>query len=379
MSKRSLLLVLAGILLLGTAVAFGAAGGAFIGYRLGAAANNNTAAALPTPSATEPAPPTEQFIDSTDINTTVTQIVQQVAPAVVTVVGTVQYQTGFWGQTATGEVSGSGVFISDAGLLLTNNHVVERAANLKIILTDGSERPVTLVGTDRYSDLAVLKAEGAVPAWAAIGNSSLLDPGETVIAIGSPLGEFTNSVTVGVVSATGRSIDSGNGYRVEDLIQTDAAINEGNSGGPLVNLAGEIVGLNTMVVRQSDSGTVTEGLGFAVASNTIKAVSDQIIEKGSFARPTLGIAWHDITEYIAYRYRLPVAYGVIITELDPNGAGAKAGLQPGDIITSINGTSMADGQLFLNLLYQYNPGDQVTIGIIRDRAEQQVTVTLDES
>ena len=177
-----------------------------------------------------------------------------------------------------------------------------------------SKKP-TIVGTDLYSDIAVLKTDGKVPAVARLGNSDVLKPGESVIAIGSPLGNFKNTVTVGVVSATGRSIDTGNGYQIEDLIQTDAAINHGNSGGPLVNLAGEVIGINTLIVRNTGSGDVAEGLGFAIPVNTAQAVAQQIIQKGYFARPYMGISFQPINPDIAARYNLPAQWGVYITKV----------------------------------------------------------------
>lgn len=231
------------------------------------------------------------FVSNTDVETTITKVAQQVGPAVVTVVGKAQIQMAPFGLTSTAEVSGSGVFISEGGYILTNNHVVEDTTELWVVLADGTRQEATLVGADMYADLAVLKVEGPAPAVATLGNSDALDPGETVIAIGSPLGDFKNSVTVGVVSATGRSIDTGLGYEIENLIQTDAAINQGNSGGPLVNLAGEVIGINSLVVRSSDSGSVAEGLGFAIPSNTVSAVAGQIIKTGRFSRPYLGILW----------------------------------------------------------------------------------------
>jgi 2-alkenal reductase len=157
-------------------------------------------------------------INATNIETTITQSVERVGPAVVTVVGTVPGQVSFFGDTGDQMVSGSGVFISQQGYVLTNNHVVEGTKDVNVILADGTQEKATVVGTDRYSDIAVLKVDGKVPAVATLGNSDVLKPGETVIAIGSPLGNFKNTVTVGVVSATGRSIDTGRGYQVEDLI-----------------------------------------------------------------------------------------------------------------------------------------------------------------
>ncbi|HET6845406.1 MAG TPA: trypsin-like peptidase domain-containing protein, partial [Anaerolineales bacterium] len=279
-------------------------------------------------------------LNMTDVETTITQAVKTVGPAVVTVVGTVPGQQTFFGRTSDSEVSGSGFFISDQGYVVTNNHVVEGSQSLHIILSDGSDQAVTVVGTDKYNDIAVLKSAGAVPAVAALGNSDVLQPGESVIAIGSPLGDFKNSVTVGVVSATGRSIDTGQGFQVEGLVQTDAAINQGNSGGPLVNLAGQVIGVNTLIVRGNGSGAVAEGLGFAIPIDTAQAVAAQIIAKGYFAHPFLGIAYQPITPAIASAYNLAVQWGVYISRVQPGSPASDAGLQRGDIITSVGGTAL---------------------------------------
>lgn len=318
-------------------------------------------------------------IDATDIQTTITQAVQSIGSAVVTVVGTIPGQRTFFGMTSDQTVSGSGVFISEKGYVLTNNHVVEDAQQLYVILADGSEQDATLVGTDIYADLAVLKVDGDIPAVANLGNSDVLNPGETVIAIGSPLGDFKNSVTVGVISATGRSIDTGLGYLIEDLIQTDAAINSGNSGGPLVNLNGEVIGINTLVVRNSGSGTVAEGLGFAIPANTARAVAKQIIEKGYFSRPYLGISWQTITPRIAYRYRLPVEWGIYVTDVSANSPASKAGLQEGDIITQFGDTTLDESHSYINTLFSYQPGDEVTLVLVREGTTLEVLITLEES
>ncbi|HEY3475211.1 MAG TPA: trypsin-like peptidase domain-containing protein, partial [Anaerolineales bacterium] len=271
-------------------------------------------------------------LSTTDIQTSITQSVEKVAPAVVTVVGTIPGQLTIFGPTGDQTISGTGFFITENGYIITNNHVVEGAQEVAIILSDGTEQQATIVGTDIYSDIAVLKTDGNVPAVARLGNSDVLKPGESVIAIGSPLGNFKNTVTVGVVSATGRSIDTGNGYQIEDLIQTDAAINQGNSGGPLVNLAVEVIGVNTLVVRSTGSGAIAEGLGFAVPVNTAQAVAEQIIEKGYFARPYLGISFQPIDPAIAARYDLPAEWGVYITRVAENSPASLAGVQEGDII-----------------------------------------------
>ena len=321
----------------------------------------------------------ELVVSTTEVVTAVTQAVENTGPAVVTVVGTIPGQQTRFGMTAESTVSGSGVFISADGYILTNNHVIEDVQAIMIILADGSEQAATLVGTDLYSDLAVLQVSGEVPAAAIMGNSDALNQGETVIAIGSPLGEFMNTVTVGVVSATGRSIDTGYGYQIQDLIQTDAAINSGNSGGPLVNLAGEVIGINTLVVRDSSSGTVAEGLGFAIPINTARAVAEQIIEKGYFSRPYLGISWQSITPRIAAVYRLPAEYGVYITQVAEDSPASQAGLQPGDIITGVGETTLDATHAYVNTLFQYSAGDTVTLTVIRDNQPLQVEVTLGEA
>jgi 2-alkenal reductase len=230
-----------------------------------------------------------------------------------------------------------------------------------------------------YADLAVLKADGAVPAVATLGNSDALNPGETVIAIGSPLGDLKNTVTVGVVSATGRSIDTGMGYQIEGLIQTDAAINQGNSGGPLVNLAGEVIGINTLVVRSSGTGAVAEGLGFALPVNTAKAVAAQIIQKGYFSRPYIGTRWQTINPSIAMRYNLPVSWGAYVTDVVANSPASQAGLRQGDIITKIGDVSIDETHSFIDALFQYKPGDKVTVEVARGNQTIQVDITLGET
>jgi serine protease Do len=343
----------------------------------------NNQASISTVSQTTAIPASSQsstlVVNTTDVETTVTKAVQKVGPVVVTVVGTIPGQTTFFGQSGDQTVSGSGVFISDKGYILTNNHVVDGVKDVTIVLSDGSEEKATIVGTDQYSDIAVLKTDGKVPAVAQLGNSDVLNPGESVIAIGSPLGDFKNTVTVGVVSATGRSIDTGNGYQIENLIQTDAAINQGNSGGPLVDLAGEVIGINTLIVRNSGSGTVAEGLGFAIPVNTAQAVAEQIIAKGYFSRPYLGISYQPITPDIASMYNLPTQWGVYVTRVAGNGPASAAGIQRGDIITGIGDTTLDETHAYVNTLFNYKPGDQITIELMRDGKTMQVQATLAES
>jgi len=382
--KQIAYLVLVIIIAAGSAL-FGAAGGALAVYQLGrlrqvsAQQSTKTTVSIPKETVTQNSPTESILVSNKDVETTITQVVQQVGPAVVTVVGTTQAQMTPFGFTSEGEVSGSGVFISQEGYILTNNHVVENTSQLSIILADGTRQEAQLVGTDIYADLAVLKAQGPAPAVATLGNSDALDPGETVIAIGSPLGDFKNSVTVGVVSATGRSIDTGEGYLIEGLIQTDAAINQGNSGGPLVSLAGEVIGINTLVVRSSNSGAVAEGLGFAIPSNTIQAVAGQIIQTGHFSRPYLGIKYQSISPYLASRYRLPVEYGVYVTGVESKSPADQADIKTDDIIYKIGDVVLDETHTYINTLFQYEPGETVTIGLIRDGKRMEAQVVLGAS
>jgi serine protease Do len=356
----------------------GAAGG---GYAVYQALHEDTNPAAVTASIDQPVSQAASSltVETTDIETSIVNAVQSVGPAVVTVTGTIPGQMTFFGQSASETVSGSGIFISSDGYILTNNHVIEEAQDIQVILAGGEQYPATLVGTDQYSDIAILKTEGEVPAVATLGNSDILSPGESVIAIGSPLGEFVNTVTVGVVSATGRSIDTGNGYQIENLIQTDAAINQGNSGGPLVNLAGQVIGINTLIVRGSGSGTTAEGLGFAIPINTAQAVASQLIQYGHLARPYIGITYQSITPEIAMAYHLPVQWGAYITRVADASPASAAGLAVGDIITAVNGTTIDENNSYLNILYAHQPGETVTLDLARNGQTLQIQVTLGES
>jgi 2-alkenal reductase len=322
------------------------------------------------------ATPQSLEIDNTIVETTVTNVVDQVEPAVVTVVGTISGTSTFFGTTPDQEVSGSGVIISKDGYIITNNHVVDGTKSLSVIFNDGTERKAELINRDIFADLAIVKIEGDVPGIAKLGNSDLLKPGETVIAIGSPLGTFRNSVTVGVISATGRSLDSGNGYTMEDLIQTDAAINSGNSGGPLVNLAGEVIGINTLVIRGTNTSASAEALGFAIPSKTAQMIGNQIIQNGFFARPYLGANYQNITPRLASWYNLPVKWGAYITEVSRNSPAGTAGLKVGDIIVRIGDTELNETNSYVNALFKYEPGQTIMISYIRDNTTRQVEITL---
>jgi serine protease Do len=317
-------------------------------------------------------------VDAVEVQSAVTQAVEKVGPAVVTVVATLPDTMSVWGRVSGGTSSGSGIIISENGEILTNNHVVEGGESFSITLANGEELPAKLLGSDAYTDLAVLRVNGEMPAVAELGSSDFLSPGETVIAIGSPLGDFKNTVTAGVISALGRSLDTGNGYLMEGLIQTDAAINVGNSGGPLVNLSGRVIGINTLIVRNSGSGSVAEGLGFSIPSSTARIVAAQLIENGQISRPYLGINGQPIDPQISRRYNLPVDYGLYIFSVVANSPAASVGLQEGDIITQFDSTPIDKDHPYLNVLYNFQAGDQVNLSVARGNQTIQVQVTLKE-
>jgi len=387
MTKNRILYLGLVILLAGVAALSGAAAGGAVVYQVmnrvetarlaSAAPVTESLPASSTSTSKSQSQGTTLMVDTTQIDTTITQAVKKVGPSVVTVSGTIAGQMTFRGMSSSSTVSGSGVFISSQGYILTNNHVIaDTQGDLTIVLSDGTQETAKIVGADQYSDIAVLKTSGKVPAVATLGNSDVLNPGETVIAIGSPLGDFKNTVTVGVVSATGRSIDSGNGYSIDNLIQTDAAINQGNSGGPLVDLAGNVVAINTLIVRNSGTGTVAEGLGFAIPINTASTVAQQLIQFGSIAHPYLGVSFQAVSPDIANAYNLPVQWGAYVTDVAANSPARQAGMQQGDIITSLGGVALDGTHDYINVLYNYKPGNQVTLVYNRNGKAIQVQVTL---
>jgi serine protease Do len=337
--------------------------------------------AAPATQPTADADPLNIEVNTVDIETAITKTVEQIGPSVVTVVSNMPAQSSPFGFTSGGVASGSGVIIDSAkGYILTNFHVVDGADSIQIVLANGTQMPASLVGDDQFSDIAVLKVDGTLPAAAELGNSDALKPGETVIAIGSPLGDFKNTVTVGVVSATGRTLDTGSGYLMEGLIQTDAAINHGNSGGPLVNLAGQVIGINTAILRSTGggSGDVVEGLGFAIPSNTAGVIANQIVQNGHVARPYLGIRWQAITPQDARMYRLPVQWGIYVSNVLAGSPALSAGVQVGDIITHIDGVQLDDQHPYSNVLFTHAPGDTVTLTINRNGKTIQLPVKLAE-
>jgi 2-alkenal reductase len=307
------------------------------------------------------------------------EVVKKVEPAVVTVVNLRMPQRDFWGDLTQPRSLGSGVVIDPQGYVVTNNHVVEGNESLSVIMASGDKRDAELVGTDAFSDLAVLYLEGDDLPAAELGDSSQLQPGERVIAIGSALGDFRNTVTSGVISGLERSIAVDEGFALEGLIQTDTAINHGNSGGPLVNLQGQVIGINTLIIRgDSYSRDVAEGLGFAIPSNTVRLVVEQLIAKGRVSRPFLGISHQEVTPRLAAYYNLTVNHGILVLQVAPATPASQVGLEVGDVIVAIGGDPIDPENPFLNVLMRHQVGETVTLSVNRFGRELALEVTLGE-
>jgi 2-alkenal reductase len=296
--------------------------------------------------------------------------VRQVKPAVVTVVNQMSPRRGLFGGTVSPTASGSGIIIDSKGYIVTNNHVVTGAQSLLVIMSDGSKLDAKLIGADSIADLAVIKVDGTMPAVAPLGDSSALQPGQTAIAIGSPLGDFRGTVTMGVISALNRQVG-----QMQGLIQTDAAINNGNSGGPLINSLGQVIGINTLVVRSTNDGNVAEGLGFAIPSNLVREITSQLIAKGKVDRAYLGITYQPVDPLSTSGLNFNATYGVVVTQVDPGTPAAKAGVQAGDVILAFDSQKL-DQDALTALLLKRKAGDTVTLTILRDNKQIELKVTL---
>ncbi len=302
---------------------------------------------------------------------TVVEIARKVGPAVVGINTKVQQQTIF-GMPTTTTGSGSGIILSADGYIVTNNHVIEGASEITILLSDGTELPAKLIGSDARTDLAVLKMEGNNFPYATLGNSSELQVGELAVAIGNPLGnELAGSVTGGYISALNRSIT------VDDqkfnLIQTDAAINPGNSGGALVNNYGEVIGINS--VKMSASGV--EGIGFAIPIDEAKPIIEDLKNDGYVkGRPVIGIAGRNVTRQDSEYYGIPV--GIYVLELTPYSAAEKAGIKTGDVITEVDGVKVETIDELNAEKEKHKAGDSVTLTVLRGSDTLKIKLTLQE-
>ena len=280
-------------------------------------------------------------------------------------------------QTRSGSSTGTGVVLSQQGYLVTNAHVVEGAQSVTVQLTDNRSFQASLVGSDEISDLAVLHipAEDLIPA--VFGDSSALRVGDTVTAIGDPLGvEFRGSFTDGIISAINRDVAVDG--RTMNLIQTNAALNSGNSGGPLINCYGQVIGINTMKIGVFANTSGVEGLGFAIPSATVKDIVDQIINQGYVSgRPTLGISGDALSSFYQYYYRMPP--GLYITKVDSGSYAAYYGIEEGDLLLSIDDHRITDMESLNTVLYNHQVGDIVTAVIYRGGQQYSVELTLTEN
>ena len=299
-------------------------------------------------------------------------VAKEMLPAVVTVVN----------RLASGQQqsSGSGFVVDARGYVVTNNHVVENVrgggagASFDVIFSDNKTQKATLVGRDPDTDIAVLQ----IPAVAglkvaALANSDNVPVGATVIAIGSPLGEYQNTVTSGVVSGKGRRVQESQNVFLDDLIQTDAAINPGNSGGPLIWAATrQVVGMNTLIADPNQA----VGLGFAISANTIRTVADELIKNGKIERGFIGIQYSPLSPRNAVALGLPAAAGIQISAVVPGSPAAQAGLRVGDVVTKLNDQQIDQEHPLQSLMVKFRPNDKVRLAIIRDTVAQTVEVTL---
>ncbi|HEY1064294.1 MAG TPA: trypsin-like peptidase domain-containing protein [Candidatus Saccharimonadales bacterium] len=294
------------------------------------------------------------------------------------------------GEVPTQQAAGTGVIISKDGLVLTNRHVVPSGTTkVSITLSDGTElEDVEVLGRTNDNDsldIAVLKitdAKGHKLPAATLGDSSKVAVGDEVVAIGNALGQFQNTVTSGIISGFGRSIvagseDTADTENLENLFQTDAAINQGNSGGPLVNLNGQVIGINTAVASDS------QNIGFAIPINDVKGIIERVVATGKLERPYLGVRYVSLTADLAKEYELKVDSGAYIAPAPEgtetvlsDGPAAKAGLKTGDIITKVNGEVVNKDRSLTSLLSKYQPGDRVKLTVVHDNDTRSVTVTL---
>lgn len=272
---------------------------------------------------------------------------------------------------------GSGVIVSADGTIMTNNHVVEGAEKITVQTNNDKTFEAKVVGADKPSDLAVIKIEAQNMPYLTLGNSDSVRVGDIVLAIGNPLG-IGQTVTAGIISAKGRRTGLSDGSSFEDFLQTDAPINRGNSGGALVNLAGELIGINSQILSPGGANGGNIGIGFSIPSNMARTVMEQLLKDGKVHRGQLGIRIQNITDDTAKALELKDTQGVLVSEVIKGGAAEKAGLKRGDIITAVNGEKVEDSNVLRNKIAGTAPGTQVKLTVVRDGREQEITATLEE-
>ncbi len=269
---------------------------------------------------------------------------------------------------------GSGVLFTPDGLILTNSHVVDKSGTLTVVMTDGRSAQADLIGQDADTDLAVIRIDGSALPWATLGDSRAVRVGQIAIAIGNPYG-FHHSVTAGVVSALGRSLRARSGRLMDDIIQTDAALNPGNSGGPLVTTRGEVVGVNTATILPA------QGLCFAIASNTARFVASRLLRDGRIRRSYIGLGGQTvpIPRAVARENQLAVTSGVFIVSVEPNSPAAIAGLRDGDVVLAFAGTPVTGVDDLHRLLTEEKIGVATAVTILRSARRRTMTVVPRES
>jgi len=274
------------------------------------------------------------------------------------------------------EAGGSGFLISPDGYILTNNHVIEGASKVRVTLDEDRNYEAKVVGQDKETDVALLKIEGQNFPTVPLGDSDAVRPGDWVMAVGNPL-MYSHTVTVGVISAKGRRISSSS---LDDFLQTDAAINFGNSGGPLVNTRGEVVGISTAITRSDFRGRVVEGIGFAIPINLVKAQLDQLKTKGKVERGYLGVRVgpvdQDARDYYRKTYGQEISGGALVQSVDEKTPAAKAGMKKGDIIVKVEGQEIRDSRQLPHKIAAYPPGKTISVEVLREGERRTLRITL---
>lgn len=358
---------------LATGLLAGIVGGAATVYTLGA--GNFSGVVTPGSS---PSIKNEKIV--LEESSAVIDAVKKVSPSVVSITTNRKIQDFFTGQTIQEKGGGTGFVLTSDGLIVTNKHVVaDDTTSYEVLASDGKSYSAKVLSKDTFNDLAVLKIEATGLKPVELGDSNSLNSGQWVIAIGNALGEFQNTVTVGVVSAKERHIVT-SGESLDGLIQTDAAINPGNSGGPLLNLAGQVVGINTAIAGNA------EGIGFAINIDSVKTALDSVRRTGKIVRPWLGVRYLTLNKEIAQSAGIPSDTGALVyrganpTDLPvvPGSPADKAGIQENDIILKMNGQDINENTSLVSLLQKYKPGEKVTLTVLRKGEEQKIEVTLEE-
>lgn len=300
----------------------------------------------------------------------ITNVAAKAGPAVVGISTTMVGYDAFL-QPVPSQGVGSGFIFDKRGYILTNDHVIQGASKITVTLADGRSLPGQLIGSDPTTDLAVVKINASNLPVEELGDSSKIKVGQLAIAIGNPLGlELQRTVTAGIISAVSRTVEGEDGSVHENLLQTDASINPGNSGGPLLNSHGQVVGINSAKI----SGA--EGIGFAIPINTAKPIAEEIIAHGRITHPWLGISGADIDQQVANYYNLPVSKGVIVAQVVQGGPADMAGIQPGDIITAVDGQAVNTMQNLKNIIQAKKPGQSITVSLISGTSRYKAKVIL---